>query len=318
MRAFRAHLDGLDFIEVDPGAMQISPGNETHIHAIPLQYTAPNLTKQAYYLHTSPEFAMKKLLSAGEKRLYALGHVWRDREQGPTHLGEFTMLEFYRANEPYEMIMQDCADLIAIACQKTGLKQLNYKGLSADPLAPPQYITLAQAFDKYAQIDLLSLLQDRNKFAEKAHEKGIKTHENDTWSDIFSRVLVEKIEPHLGQNQLTFLTEYPASEAALARKKPSDPRVAERFELYACGVELANGFGELTDAEEQRARLTAEMDEKQRIYGTRHPLDEDFLQALAHMPQASGVALGFDRVVMLATGAHNIEQVIWTPLRSIP
>jgi elongation factor P--(R)-beta-lysine ligase len=136
---------------------------------------------------------------------------------------------------------------------------------------------------------------------------------DDTWSDIFSKVLVEHVEPRLGQGRLTVLFEYPAPEAALARAKSSDPRVAERFELYACGVELANGFGELADPDEQRRRFTTAMDEKQRRYGERYPLDEDFLAALDKMPQASGVALGFDRLVMLASGALRIDQVVWTP-----
>ena len=141
----------------------------------------------------------------------------------------------------------------------------------------------------------------------------MRISDDDTWSDIFSKVLVEHVEPRLGQGRLTVLFEYPAPEAALARTKPSDPRVAERFEIYACGVELANGFGELTDAREQRHRFTEAMDEKQRRYGERYPLDEDFLAAVGQMPQASGVALGFDRLVMLASGASRIDQVVWTP-----
>jgi lysyl-tRNA synthetase class 2 len=142
----------------------------------------------------------------------------------------------------------------------------------------------------------------------------VRTAADDTWADIFSRVLVEKVEPRLGRGRATLLTEYPASEAALARPKPGDPRVAERFELYACGVELANAFGELTDPAEQRLRFEAEMAEKARVYGERYPVDEDFLAALAQMPAASGSALGFDRLVMLATGASHIEQVLWAPV----
>jgi lysyl-tRNA synthetase class 2 len=141
----------------------------------------------------------------------------------------------------------------------------------------------------------------------------VRITDDDTWSDIFSKVLVEHVEPRLGQGRLTVLFEYPVPEAALARAKPSDPRVGERFEIYACGVELANGFGELTDASEQRRRFTQAMDEKQRRYGERYPLDEDFLDAVAQMPEASGVALGFDRLVMLASGALRVDQVVWTP-----
>jgi lysyl-tRNA synthetase class 2 len=154
---------------------------------------------------------------------------------------------------------------------------------------------------------------DRSKFAASAAAAGIRLADDDSWGDIFSRVLVERIEPRLGLGRATVLSEYPAVLSALARPKPGDPRVAERFELYGCGIELANGFGELTDPAEQRRRLAAEMSEKERIYGERYPLDEDFLAALAEMPQASGVALGLDRLVMLATGAPDIDHVMWTP-----
>jgi lysyl-tRNA synthetase class 2 len=154
---------------------------------------------------------------------------------------------------------------------------------------------------------------DRDALAKAASDAGIRVADDDVWADIFSRVLVEKIEPHLGMGRPTVLHEYPVCEAALARPA-TDPRVAERFELYACGVELANGFGELTDAAEQRRRFLSEMDEKQRVYGERYPLDEDFLAALDHMPEASGVALGFDRLVILATGARRIEDVLWLPV----
>ncbi len=146
---------------------------------------------------------------------------------------------------------------------------------------------------------------------------GLRVAADDSWSDLFSRLLSEKVEPNLGLGRPTFLTNYPASEAALARLNPSDPRTAERFELYACGVELANAFGELTDAAEQRRRFEEEMAEKQRVYGEVYPIDEDFLDALAEMPQASGIALGFDRLVMLATGAEHIEQVLWSAVPGV-
>ena len=154
---------------------------------------------------------------------------------------------------------------------------------------------------------------DREALARAAPAAGIRIGDDDRWGDIFSRVLVEKIEGHLGIGRATILDQYPAVQAALARPA-SDRRVAERFELYACGVELANGFGELTDAAEQRRRLEREMAEKERLYGERYPIDEDFLAALAAMPQACGIALGLDRLVMLATGASRIEQVLWNPM----
>ena len=137
---------------------------------------------------------------------------------------------------------------------------------------------------------------------------------DDSWSDLFSRVLSEKVEPNLGIGRPTFLTDYPATEAALARLSPHDPRIAQRFELYACGVELANAFDELTDAEEQRRRFEEDMALKSRLYGESYPIDEDFLRCLPYMKETSGAALGFDRVAMLACGADNIEDVQWTPV----
>jgi elongation factor P--(R)-beta-lysine ligase len=317
--ALRAFFASREFIEVEAAALQVSPGNEAHLHALATDLTAPDTTRSRRYLHTSPEFACKKLIAAGERRIFDVARVFRNRERGPLHHPEFTLLEWYRAHEPCEAAMQDCAELLALAAERAGAWALTWRGRSADPFAPPERLTVAEAFDHCADIDLLATVDaaagtDRDAIAAAARRSGVRVATDDTWSDIFSRVLVERIEPRLGQGRATFLTDYPVAEAALARPKAADPRVAERFELYACGVELANGFGELTDPVEQRRRLEAEMDEKARVYGERYPIDEDFLAALAAMPPASGVALGLDRLVMLATGASRIEQVIWTPV----
>jgi lysyl-tRNA synthetase class 2 len=315
-KAIRAWFDEQGFIEIETGILQISPGNETHLHAPRTELSDSAGVAVTRYLRTSPEFAAKKLLAAGEEKIFEFARVFRDRERGELHLPEFTMLEWYRAGEPYEAVMADSIVVIAHAAQATGIGGFSFRGRTADPFAEPELLTVAAAFDRFAGIDLLATVQDgsgeRAALADAAGGK-VRIAEDDSWSDIFSKVLVEHIEPQLGQGQLTVLFEYPAPEAALARTKLSDPRVAERFEIYACGVELANGFGELTDAEEQRRRFTLAMDEKQRRYGERYPLDEDFLAAVAGMPQASGVALGFDRLVMLASGAAKIDQVVWTP-----
>jgi lysyl-tRNA synthetase class 2 len=228
------------------------------------------------------------------------------------------MLEWYRADAAYDAVMADSIVIIAHAAQATGIGRFSFRGSSADPFAEPELLTVAAAFERFAGIDLLATIAggegDRAGLAAAAAARTrVRIADDDTWSDIFSKVLVEHIEPNLGQGRLTVLFEYPAPEAALARAKASDPRVAERFEIYACGVELANGFGELTDAGEQRRRFMQAMDEKARRYGERYPLDEDFLDAVAKMPEASGVALGFDRLVMLAGGALRIDQVVWTP-----
>jgi lysyl-tRNA synthetase class 2 len=153
-------------------------------------------------------------------------------------------------------------------------------------------------------------------FAEAASKTGVRVAPDDVWGDIFSRVLVERVEPCLGSGRATILDEYPVVQSPLARATNKDPRLAQRFELYACGIELANACGELSDAGEQRTRLEQQMGEKERVYGERYPIDEDFMTALAGMPPASGAALGLDRVVMLATGATSIEQVMWTPFEA--
>ena len=213
--------------------------------------------------------------------------------------------------------MGDCVALVRAAARAAGTRQLTFRGRSADAFAEPERLSVADVFARYAGIDLLATLPDgvpsRELFARAAAAAGIRIADDDSWGDIFSRVLVERIEGHLGIGRATILDQYPAALSALARPAP-DPRVAERFEFYVCGVELANGFGELNDAGEQRRRLEREMAEKQRIYGERYPIDEDFIAALAQMPSASGIALGLDRLVMLATGASRIDQVLWTPM----
>ena len=314
--ALRAWFVEQGFIEVETSVLQISPGNETHLHAPCTEIVDPGGRRAKRYLRTSPEFACKKLLAAGEAKIFEFARVFRDRERGRLHLPEFTMLEWYRANAPYDAVMADGVVAIAHAAQATGIGRFSYRGNSADPFAEPELLTVAAAFDRFAGIDLLASVAngrgDRESLAAVANTK-VRIADDDTWSDIFSKVLVEHIEPNLGQGRLTLLFEYPVPEAALARLKASDPRVAERFEIYACGVELANGFGELIDPVEQRHRFTHAMEEKQRRYGENYPLDEDFLAALASMPEASGVALGFDRLVMLASGATAVDQVVWTP-----
>lgn len=312
--ALRQQFAAWGFTEVEPAALQVSPGNETHLHGFATELVGPGGERRKRYLHTSPEFAMKKLLAAGEEKIVAFARVFRNREAGPLHAPEFTMVEWYRVGAPYEAVMDDCRALAAAAAEAAGSRHLAWRGVTADPFAEPERITVAEAFARFAGIDLRARNGDRDGFAADASAAGIRVAPDDTWSDIFSRVLVERIEPKLGRGRPTFLCEYPVVEAALARAKPGDPAVAERFELYACGVELANGFAELTDAAEQRRRFTEDMDLKAAIYGERYPVDEDFLAALAEMPPASGVALGLDRLAMLATGATDIAQVQWTPV----
>jgi elongation factor P--(R)-beta-lysine ligase len=317
VRALRDLFAVLEFVEVETAILQVSPGNEAHVHAFRTELASPS-GRDRRYLRTSPEFACKKLLAAGEKRVFEFARSFRNRDSGPLHHPEFTMLEWYRAHGRYEFMMDDCMAVIACAAQTAGTRKFVYRDREADPFAEPERITVAEAFDRYAAIDLMAALPpegpDRNRFAMLALDAGVAVPKDDSWGDIFSRVLVEKIEPHIGNGRATILCEYPSVMSPLARPKPDDARLAERFEIYIAGVELANGFGELKDAAEQRRRLAAEMTLKEKIYAERYPIDDDFIAALRAMPPACGVALGLDRLVMLATGATRIDQVMWTPV----
>lgn len=318
-RALGDWLEAQDFTEVDPAGLQVSPGNEAHLHAFASEAIGNDGRGRRLYLHTSPEFAMKKLLAAGEERIFAFAHVWRNRERGPLHSPEFTMLEWYRVGQGYEVLMADTVALIRLALAQTGADRLRHREATCDAAAEAERLSVAEAFQRHAGIDLAATLAAdgtpiRDALARQVAAAGLRVAADDTWSDLFSRVLVARVEPHLGHGRITILDRYPAAEAALARRCPDDARFSERFEVYACGVELANGFGELTDPDEQRRRFQAEMDEKFRVYGETYPLDEDFLAALSLMPPASGIALGFERLVMLATGAPRIDAVIWAPV----
>ncbi|MBX9925702.1 MAG: EF-P lysine aminoacylase GenX [Hyphomicrobiaceae bacterium] len=331
--AVRSWFEAEGFTEVEPGCLQVSPGNEAHLHAFRTEQIGTDLARRDLYLHTSPEFAMKKLLAAGEERIFAFAPVFRNREDGPLHASEFTMLEWYRAGEPAEALWRDCREILRIAAEATGrwVWSMPKPGAPTSSRLEPfdlakcdlrtmliadiDRVTVADAFARHAGLDLTAAYDgdtpDAARFKALAHCAGVRTMPDDTWSDVFSRVLTERIEPHLGQWRPELLTRYPISEAALAKPDPTDPRFAQRFELYVCGVELANGFAELTDPVEQARRFGAEMALKEARYGERYPIDPDFIAALAHMPDASGCALGFDRLVMLATGARSVAEVQW-------
>ncbi|MFI5011380.1 MAG: EF-P lysine aminoacylase EpmA [Hyphomicrobiales bacterium] len=319
IQAIRGWFQEQGFVEVETGILQASPGNETHLHALSTEIEGPDGARRPLYLHTSPEFACKKLIAAGETRIFTLARVFRDKERGALHHPEFTMLEWYRANEGYEALMEDSAALLVVAARACGATTLRWRDRQADPFAGPERLSVPDAFARFAGIDLMRALEAgpdaaRHRLGEAAQKAGLRVAGDDELGDIFSRVITEKVEPNLGLGKATILFDYPISQAALARPKPADPRLAERFELYACGVELANAFGELIDAAEQRRRFEADMDDKQRRYGERYPLDEDLLAALTLMPPTSGSALGLDRLIMLATGVARIEDVLWTPM----
>lgn len=320
LRASRRWFEDQGFDEVETPALQVSPGLEVHLMAFATELVGPHPDdRRRLYLHTSPEFTMKKLLAAGVTKLFQLSHVYRNGERSGTHHPEFAMLEWYRAGAGYRDLMDDCVALVRAACVAAGKDRLRFRGLECDPFADWEVLSVQDAFQHYAGIDLLAtapdpLRPDRDRLAAEVQRIGVRVAETDTWEDLFFRVSLDRIEPHLGFGRPTFLTDYPVSMAALARPKPDDARVAERFELYGCGVELANAFGELTDPVLQRTRFEADMAEKQRLYGERYPIDEDFLAALALMPDSAGIALGFDRLAMLVAGADSIDQVIWAPV----
>ena len=319
--AVRGFFAEAGFVEVETPALQISPGLEPHLKAFATVLHDP-LSRGALprYLHTSPEFAMKKLLAGGMERIWQLCHVFRDGERGDTHHPEFAMIEWYRAGASYRDIMADCEALLRRVQEVAGAEAFLWRGKTADARAPWRYVSVAEAFQEFAGVDLFASLRDplhpdAALLTAAAGQAGLAPHGGDDWETVFFRILLERVEPKLGIDVPTVLYDYPLAQAALARRKPEDPRLAERFELYVCGLELANAFSELTDAAEQRARFEADQRKKQTLYGETYPVDEDFLAALEHgLPDCAGIALGFDRLVMLAVGADRIEDVLWFPV----
>jgi len=311
--AMRQWFAAQDFVEVETPILQVAPGGEVHLTGFATDWELPDGEEHERWLHSSPEFAMKKLLAGGLPRLFQFARVFRNAEGSALHHPEFTMLEWYRAGPGseggYETIMADCAALLAL----TGVDELRWGEHVCDPRAEPERLTVAEAFRRHAGVDLFATTGSAERLSAAS---GVAMHAGDSWEDVFFRIMFDRIEPRLGMGRPTILCEYPISMAALARAKPGDPRVAERFELYVCGVELANAFGELTDPDIQRDRLEADMDQKEELYGVRWPVDADFLAALDHgLPDCAGIALGFDRLVMLVTGASHIEDVLWLPVR---
>jgi lysyl-tRNA synthetase class 2 len=314
VEAIRAQMAKNGFVEVETPALQNSPGLEPHLKPFAVRLENPLNGTRSVYLHTSPEYAMKKLLAAGVPRPYQFARVFRNGERSALHHPEFTLLEWYRAGAAYEEVMEDCLTLLVSAGNK-----FERGGLSCDGAASPLVLTMAEAFERFADIDLFATMRnpphpDGAALAKEARRIGVDPGSSTEWEDVFFKIFLERIEKRLGVGRPALVTEYPASMAALARLKPGDGRVAERFELFVCGVELANGFGELTDPVEQRRRFEIDRFRRRELYGGESPpIDEELLAALARIPRAAGVALGFDRLVMLATGAPSIEDVLWAP-----
>ncbi|HVH74159.1 MAG TPA: EF-P lysine aminoacylase EpmA [Stellaceae bacterium] len=317
LAAVREFFAARGFVEVDTPALQASPGLEPHLQAFETRLFDPREgRRRTRYLHTSPEYAMKKLLAAGQPRIWQLAHVFRDGERSATHHPEFSMLEWYRAGASYRDLMEECEGLVAACQAAAGAAALSWRGASADARRPWQRLSVEEAFERHCGIELLATAEDGDALAAAARRIGVAPHAGDNWEALFFRIFLERIEPNLGHGAPAILYDYPIAMAALSRRSAADPRLAERFEVYVCGLELANAFGELTDAAEQRARFLADQDRKRRLYGKAYPIDEDLLAALEWgLPDCAGIALGFDRLVMLATGAADIEEVLWAPVR---
>jgi lysyl-tRNA synthetase class 2 len=293
--ATRGFFNARGYLEVQTPYAVPAPGEEVHVRPFQVQ-------PSGLYLHTSPEFAMKKLLAGGAGRIFQLARVWRDEPASPSHAPEFTMLEWYRPGATLDDLMDETAALLRAVLPPA----VTWGGVTTS-LAKFEHLTVAEAFFRFAGADVLATAGDAAGLAAAA---GASLREGEGWEDLFFRLLLERIEPQIGRAYPTFLTHWPAAQAALARRDPADPRVAERFELYCSGLELANAFVELTDPAEQRARFAEDRARRHALHGPDWPLDEDFLAAVARLPACAGIALGFDRLAMLATGAPRITDVL--------
>lgn len=313
--AIRTYFASEDFVEVDTPALHAFAPVEPHLAPFTAEYVSPHGDKQMFFLVPSPEVNAKKLLAAGMEKIYQLSHVFRNAEQSSRHHPEFTLLEWYRVHAGYTELMADCIALLRAAAAASGRIVFSHHDKTCDVRRRAEVLTVAQAFHRFADVDILATLENTQSIMAEARRIGVRTAPDDTWEDVALRILGEKVEPHLGVGPPCFLTDYPLPLAALARSKPGDARLAERFELYVCGLELANAFIELTDVKVQRARLEADKELRELRYGKTYPVDEEFLEALKYgMPDAAGIALGVDRLVMLATGATDIRDVLWAPV----
>lgn len=303
--ATRAFFTARGYTEVEtPYAVQ-APGEEVHLKTFATEFQTVRGEKVPLRLHTSPEFAMKKLLAGGTGPIFQLARVWRNEEGSATHAPEFTMLEWYRPGATLDGLMDETEAFLRAVLPPA----VTCRGVTTS-LARFDRISVADAFARWVGADLLASVGDAPRLAADA---GTQLRDGETWEDLFFRLLLARVEPELGRAHPTFLTHWPAPQAALARRDPTDPRVALRFEIFVCGQELANAFEELTDATEQRDRFVADRARRHASSGPDWPLDEDFLAAVDVMPPCAGIALGFDRLAMIAAGADSIEQVLWLP-----
>ena len=318
----RAFFAARGYTEVETPCLVPVPGMEVHLQAFRTEFhpLAGDLAARELWLRTSPELAIKRLLAAGCGPVFELARVWRNGEASAQHAPEFTMLEWYTPSATLDGLMDEVEAYLRAVCPPV----VGHAGATADLAAPFERITVAEAFARWCGgLDILATCDadgrgDTPRLRAAAMRVGAAPRDEEEWEDLFFRLLLERVEPHLGRGRATFLTHWPAPQAALARRDPADPRAALRFELYVAGLELANAFDELTDAAEQRARFAHDVAERRRRYGAGWGVDEDLLAALAQgMPATCGIALGFDRLAMLASGARRIEDVLWLPVAGV-
>lgn len=308
------------FCEVDTPILQKSPGLEVHLQAFATEFAPITADeKKELYLHTSPEFAMKKLMAAGMEKIYQFAHVFRNGEVGPRHHPEFTMLEWYRAEVDYNTLMADCEEILVRTLKICQRDAFSYGDFRADLKTGIEVLSVEEAFKKYCGFSILATIDNPAAPApgglfEKAQKMQVNAQEHNTWEDLFFKIMGKYIEPYLGVGRPTILCEYPISMAALSRPKPGDAQVAERFELFVCGLELANAFSEMRDVQVQRQRFMSDMKEKERLYGSSYPIDEDFMDAMGKMPECAGIALGFERLLMVGLGLDDINDALFLPV----
>lgn len=316
LAAMRQALQGLDYDEVETPLLVPSPGMEPAIQAFRSQFIPEtgNPAARPLWLHTSPEYAMKRMLADGWQRIFQFCKVFRNGEAATLHNPEFTMLELYRVGVDYRQIMDDLEKSVLAGARALGHgDSFTWQGHKVRLNEPFERLSVREAMLRHTGMDILEL-EDPEEFRDVAREKGYFVSASATsWDDVFFSVFLSAVEPRLGFERPTYLIDYPASMAALARLKPEDPRFAERFELYAAGVELANGYSELTDPKEQRRRLVLEQQEREKAGSEVYPLDEFFLDAVGKMPECGGVALGVDRLAMLLTDASELAEVLLFP-----
>lgn len=321
--AIREFFKKEGFHEVDTPLLVQSPGTEPYLEVFESELVTPGFENKKAYLLTSPELSMKKLLSAGMGSIFTICKSFRNGEGlSSFHNPEFSILEWYRVDADYTDVMKDCENLLlhiltVLKLNEDGKNQLEYQGVIYDLSTSWERISVSEAFEKYAGVSKEDML-DEEKIVLIAKEKGYQVNEQTTWEEAYNQILLNEIEPHLGKLKPTILYDYPASQAALSKKKESDPRFAERFEFFIGGIELGNAFSELTDADEQEARMIADLKYRKELGKVEYKMDSDFIEALRlGMPRTGGIAVGVDRLVMLFSNSASIKDTLLFPVDDV-